>query len=298
MYIADFFASIHRQKINVIILFIFFFATFFTGSLLLPQMEKTTVYFSLKPITTADQDGTFVMSNGIEEGSKVAETIAGWAQNPGFREEILQKAGVEIDNFKNKLSAQKQNRLNVFWTLKLSGREISYSQRLTNALVQVFEKDFADFNKNSAFPFGYSRPSIFTKKVIISPVIKIIASLFASGFFTVIFFFFWGSWNGRLLFGQTVRDIFPKTPTIKLSKKLGKHDQKLLQHFLNTFQNPKLISTFSAAENHFSIESIEKINIENESPILLIRIWDTKVEDIENMRAILGEDIGIIFFER
>lgn len=299
MYFSDLLLPFKRQKQNVIITFLLLFCLIFTGIILLPPIERTTVYFSLKPLISDNTgEGTFLVSNGIEEGGKVAETIAGWSQNPAFREEIMQKAGIEIDNFKNKLSAQRQNRLNVFWRVTLYGSEIQHSSKITNALIQTFEKDFADFNANNAFPFGYSDPSIFVEKKDFPLSWKVLASIFGAGFLTIVSFFLIGSGKGKLLFAQTVRDIFPHSPILKISNPIGKHDEDLLENFLATFENPKLIGSFPQAEKAFSIDQIKNINLEEESPLVLVRIWDSRIEDLENIQAILGKNVGIILFER
>lgn len=296
MSLSDFLAPLRRKKFTVLMVFIFLFSFCFGSLFLVPTVEKTTIYFSLKPLTT-DSD-TYVLSNGIEEGSKVAETIAGWAKNPAFREDVQKDAEVDIDNFKRKLSAQKQNRLNVFWTLKLYGKETQYSDRIRDALMKNLEQNVSDFNANNAFPFGYSQPAIFSENLIFPLSWKIAISLFFAFFFSFLGFFLSGAWNGRLLFSSTLKNISPESPLLKISDPIGKHDEKMLEHFINSFKTPKLISAFGDAEKSFSIEHIDSVNFENHTPIILVRLWDTKIEDIENFKAIFGKDIPMILFEQ
>lgn len=295
---SDFLRPLKRQKSNFILTFILLFALILGGILMIPPVEKTTIYISLKPIARDDQDNTMMFSNAIEEGSKVAETVAGWARNPAYRQEILDLSGQEINRFKNKFSAQKQNRLNVFWTLKLAGKEIPHTEKLTQAVIDIFEKEFADFNNNSSFPFGYSNPSIFTQKQDFPLVVKVLASLFGSLFFTILGFFLLGSFQERLLFGQTVKDIFPKARILKITDPLGRHDEKLIKNFLQTFENPQIIGLFPGAEKVFPLPASRSREDKTQSPVLVLRLWDSSIIDIENTRALTGPRVGIIIFER
>lgn len=289
-------APIIRKK-NTFILSLVLLTTFILGVFyILPPTEKTTLYFSLKPLMTTND--SYVLSNGIEEGSKVAETIAGWAKNPAFRQEILDEAKVAIPHFKRKLSAQKQNRLNVFWTLSLSGSEAQYSNKIKSALLTVLTRNMQAFNNNNAFPFGYSEPSVFQENRTIPTLWVILIALTGSFLLTFIGFFLIGTLQERLLFPEQITEIFPKSPILKIKHHIGKHDEHIIQYFLSTFASPKLIGLFDEAEKHFTLETLKKLKRDSDSPVILVRLWDTKKEDLENFKALFDDNAAFIVFEK
>ncbi|MBT3349126.1 hypothetical protein HN954_01075 [bacterium] len=295
MNLPEFLAPIDRRK-NWFFWFwsgisIFLIALF----LLLPPTTKTTIYFSVRPIGGAE--ATFV-NPGVEDAEKVAEMVAGWAKDPGFRDQILKKSEVLISGFKRKLSGRQQNRLNVFWTISLSGRETRHAERLADSTVKLLEENFSQFTHDSRFAFELTEPNIFhdSQKLPITWVIATIAIfslLFAaSGIYTI------EIWKNRAMFLSHVRQTLPKSPILQIPKKLGEHDERLIENFLATFENPKLVSTFPLAENFFAIPPFEAINFENETPMLLVQLGETEIQELENMHAIFGDNLGIILFKK
>ncbi len=296
MNFAEFLAPFIRRKNQFLISFFLVFGFCMSVFFMLPQTERTTLYFSLKPLTT--NSDSYVLSNGIEEGSKVAETIAGWAKNPGFRQDILKEANLDIPKFKRKLSAQRQNRLNVFWTLKLSGKETQYSDEITEALTTVLDRNMAEFNDNNAFPFGYSEPSLFQEKRPIPLSLQIIISLSIAFMGSLFGFFIIASIQERLLFTSQIRDLFPKSPILNIKTEIGSHDEVLLKYFLSTFPNPQLLGGFKEAEKFFDLQTLQTLQRESDTPVILVRLWDTKREDLENFKALFDDNVAFILFER
>ena len=146
MPLSDLFSPLKRQfglfSIVLLVVSLGVYALF----QLLPETQKTTVYFSLKPVLTESQAPTF---DHAESTMKMAEAMSGWAKNPQFREDIASEAGVVISNFKRKLAARKQNYINVFWTLKLQDEEIQHRDKVVAALLSQIDKRFIELNTAS-----------------------------------------------------------------------------------------------------------------------------------------------------
>ena len=290
----EFLLPIRRNKIMFLLLIIIFSGLTWSGLQLIPNIEKTTVYFTVKPLQT---EVSTTSLDPVESSMKIAETIAGWAKNPAFRQEILNDADASISNFKRKLSARKQNRTNVFWTISLYGDEQQFSQKITDSLIKIFNKKFTNFNQNNSFPFATTTPEVFSDKQNIPFSWKI----FASVLFGIILAFFsiylYISLTAVLSFTRQIKDIFKHAPTLIFSEKIGTHDIKLLEQFILTFESPRLVGTFSEAEKHFSLAGFDEVNLETDTPILIVKIGQTKISELKNLRAIFGENLGIIIFE-
>ncbi len=295
MNLLDFLLPLRRNKILFLLLIIFFSGLIWFLLRFIPDLEKTTIYFTIKPLKTETQTSSL---DPVESSMKIAETIAGWAKNPAFRQAVLNDANIQIPNFKRKLSARKQNRTNVFWTLSLYGKEKQFSKKITNSLIKTFKQDFEDFNKNNSFPFATTTPKIYTSTQTIPQSWKILISILLGIIISIISIYSYVSFLGKLSFTKQIKTIFPNSPTLIITKKIGAHNVKLLEQFLSTFPSPKLIGTFSEAENNFDLIENNDLNIETDTPILIVQIGKTKINELKNQKAIFGEDLGIIIFER
>ena len=142
MNISDFLSPLARQKTTFIFFTLVLSGIFLIGLQLIPTIQKTTIYFPVKPLKSTQENNITILDTA-ESTSKVAEMISGWAKDPGFRQDLLNNAGIQIPNFKRQLSARKQNRMNVFWTLTLYGEEITQSEKLTAALLTTFNDNLA-----------------------------------------------------------------------------------------------------------------------------------------------------------
>ncbi len=296
MNFIDFLSPILRRKFAFVILFAVFFGGFYGLSTLIPDIQKTTVYFTVKPVVTEAVPQASL--DPAESTSKVAEMIAGWAKNPGFRNEVLETAEVYIPHFKRKLTARKQNRMNVFWTIKLFGPEAEHSEKIVEALLTVFEKNFAEFNAESASPYGFGTPSVAREGQAIPRSWLMAAAIFLSFFLAFFGIYLFEAFTRKVSFVPQVTQIFRKSPVLKVSQKLGKHDGELLEQFIITFPSPRLIGTFAVAEKFFSISDLENLDLETDTPILLVRLGETTIHDLENLRAIFGKDVGVVIFEK
>ncbi len=299
MNFVEFLSPIFRRSRALFVLFVILGIVLWgLTSLLVPPMHKTTVFFTVKPVASTSVQANAVALDPVESASKVAEMIAGWAQNPAFREQILQEAKVPVDHFKRKLSARRQNRLNVFWTLKLSADEAAGSVQLTDALIKVFQKNFTDFNARNSMPFEISAPLVFQEMWTFPLIWKIVAVVFLALFLSIFGIYFFEAVTNRVSFLSEVWEIFPESPLLRVGKKIGSHNPKLLEQFILTFDSPRLIATFKGADPFFQLAPIDTIDEERDVPVLLVRLGETRSRDLENFLALFGDEIGIVVFEK
>ena len=89
MNFLEFFSPLFRQKVATGVAILASGILVFLGINLLPESQKTTLYFSVKILETSESKN---LKDPPESAAKLAETIAGWAKDPGFRAEILTRA--------------------------------------------------------------------------------------------------------------------------------------------------------------------------------------------------------------
>ncbi len=297
MSFLEFLSPLRRRKFSFLLTALLWAGLVWVLLGFIPQVQKTTIYFSVKPIITQGVNEMYSF-DPPESASKVAEGISGWAKNPAFREQILEDAGVMIPNFKKKLTARKQNRVNVFWTIKLQGEEIQHRDKLTQSLINVFQENFDDYNLNSSAPFGISQPQTFSYLWTLPLVWKLSAVIVLGLVLSFLSIYFFEAFSDRASFVMQVRERFPDSPLLMMSQPAGKHDTKLLEQFILTFESPRLIGTFPKAEKIFSLAPMDAINEELDIPILLVKLGETKMTELHNMFALFGDEIGIIMFEK
>jgi len=261
----------------------------------LPTTQKTTIYFSLKPLTTETDAPTF---DHAESTMKMAEAMAGWAKNPQFREDVATEAGVVISNFKRKLAARKQNYINVFWTLKLQDTEIEHRDKVVAATLNQIKNRFTVLNENSRAPYAMTEPEVFSEAQSLPTWALIIFSLILGLGLATVAAYTKEVVQGKLSFQAQLKSLFPDSPLLSMPEKLGQHDEKLLEQFILTFQSPRLVGTFPASEKHFSLSPTDTINHTSDTPILVVKLGKTTINELQNMKAIFGENLGIIVFNQ
>ena len=295
MPLSDILSPIRRQKVLWIFLFIFISAGIFLALTQLPAVQKNIIYFSVKPLVSETQSFSL---DAAESTSKVAEAIAGWAQNPAFRNEILQTAGVNIGHFKRKVSARKQNNLNVFWTIKLYNQERQHADKILDATIQTIQVHFLEFNEQNAYPYALTPPQISKIDSTIPTSWLMMASILMGFVLSFFCLYLKETLRGRISFVTQLESLVDETHILHLSEKLGQHDQKLLERFILTFESPRLVGTFPAAEEHFSLAPSDAIDENIDTPIFLVRLGETRTQEIKNLRSIFGENCGAIVFEQ
>ena len=294
MNIMDFLSPVCRRKKTLFIFILFYFFLVFGLFLLIPNVEKATVYFTIKDPSIE----TNIPMDPPESASKVAEAIAGWAKDPGFRNQIQEQAGIQIPNFKRKISARKQNRINVFWTLKFYSDESQYSEVITNALVDTLNKNFEDINKNNGYPIYISTPRIAYDTQSFPQSWKAVGALFLALILGVLALYMMETFRGKISFLKQIKNIYPTSSLLRLPAHIGRHDESVLEQYILKFKSPRLVGTFPSAEKYFSVASSDSVDKTNDTPILLVRLGDTSVYELENLHAIFGEKVGIVVFEK
>ena len=288
----EFLSPLKRHPLGFFVAFAIISAGIWSMSNLLPNNEKITLYFTVVP-----RQGEATHLDAVESSTKIAETISGWAKNPRFRADILEEAGVYVPDFKKRITARKQNRMNVFWTLKIPQDMASHSQRLTQATLSIINKNIETFNQENAFPIKITPPQNFSEPNKIPWLWSFVASVFAGLLLASCWVYLLESMRRKVSFQTQVKAIFPTSPLLQISEKLGKHDQKLLERFIATFMTPHLIGTFSEASDFFTLKPPSGFDTETETPILLVKLGNSSLRELENLKAIFGEEVGIIIFE-
>ncbi len=291
MKINEILTPVFRRKRIFLSGTLIFFLIFLGLFKLIPEIQKTTIYFTVKTPKTEFSS----IFDPAETASKVAETIAGWAKNPSFRAEILDTAISDIPNFKRKISARRQNRMNVFWTLKFHENDLPVSSKVVSATIDVLKKNIKEISQENAFPISISEPSTFSEYQTIPLPWKILAAIFSSIFSSILFIFLLETFSGKISFINEIKDLFgKKIPILQIKKK---SDEYILERFLQTFESPRLLSVASNLEKYISFSELDDINLDFETPILCVKLGDTKRLDLENFHAILGNTVAVIVFE-
>lgn len=289
--LADLISPLRRQP-NLLLGSFIIFSILIMGSLYygLPHTNKTTLYFSIKPVAAEGHLSSF---DPIESTTKAAEGIAGWAKNPAFRQTILDRSGVEVDNFKRKITARKQDRINIFWTLNLEPGQEAVIEATRNTIEEAFET----WNQENAAPYAMTPIQAFTEGRSIPVSWLVIFSLTLSIILAVLIVLMREVIFGRLSFEYQIRQIFPQAPLLKIPQRVGHHDEKLLERFILTFESPRLIGAFPAAEKHFSLAPADAIDEAVDTPVLLVQLGNTTIRELSNLQAIFGDECGLIVFE-
>lgn len=295
MPLSDLFSPLKRQFPVFTIILLIVSLGVYTALQLLPNTQKTTIYYSLKPVITQQASPTF---DHAESTMKMAEAVAGWAKNPQFRADVATEAGIVIKNFKRKLAARKQNYVNVFWTLKLQDQEITHRDKVVAALLNQIEARFADLNENSRAPYAMTTPEVFSENQSLPAWVLIWVSLILGISFATLISYLKESIGGKTSFLIQLKVLFPENPLLAMPEKLGQHDKKLLEQFILTFESPRLIGTFPASEKFFTLSPADTINPNSDTPILLVKLGETPLHELKNLKAIFGDKLGLIVFHQ
>ena len=290
-------SPLFRKKNLLFFCFLFLFTIFMGVFLNLSKVQKSTIYFTIKSPKIENMS-----LNPIGSSAEIADAISGWVKNPGFRNQILDTAELKIPKFKKKIFARQQNRLNVFWTIQLKDEEISFAEKLVKATIKILNQNIYQLNKENGFPIQISTPTI-DHEIREFPISwMIIAAVFGSVFLSVLFIYLLENFTGKISFLDEIKNIFPGSSLLQISKKLGEHDEKLFEKFIfniskknNQNLQPKFIATFQT-DNFFELSSIEDIDQEKDLPILLIKLGATTRQELENLYAIFGKKLGLIVF--
>ncbi len=295
MTFLDFLSPVKRRPWQWFGVFFCMVGLLITLNFVLPPIQKYTLFFTVKPVAAAEKS---FLNDGVESAEKISEMIAGWAKDPNFQQAILKSANVKVSGLKRKMAARKQNRLNVFWTLKLSGKDLEKADKLIIAIENQLMEKIKEINKDSVIPINITQPQVAVEPLQVPLSWIIIAAILLGISFATIISYFRESFLGRVSFLEQISDIFPKSAILRITKKVGKHDLRQIDDFTQTFQSPRLISTFSIAGKYFEVAAVSSCSYEEDTPILLVRLGETTLHELHNLEATLGDGIGIIVFER
>lgn len=295
MNITDLLSPLFRRKGFLLILFLLFFGILFGSSQFINNKYKTTLYFSVKPTQELPATNHYYAAEGAE---RIAEMLSGWIKNPAFRDQIQTKAETKIGHFRKKISARKQNRINVFVTLTLSQEESTYATKIAQATYDTYQERLAQFNTNSSATFALLEPTI-ASELRAFPL-----SWFAIGAFiiglalSIIGVYIFEMLQDRVSFIHQIKNLFPESPLLRIHKKIGQHDGEFLEHFILSLESPQLIGTFPAAYEHFSLQDNYGLNPVENTPVILVQLGVTTVRELENIKALFEENIALIVFEK
>lgn len=295
MTFLDFLSPVRRQPLQWIGVFLGSIALLIGLYFILPPIEKHTIFFSVKPVASAEKS---FLNDGVESAEKIAEMISGWAKDPNFQQDVIKESGVKISGLKKKMAARKQNRLNVFWTLKLSGAERQNGELLITSIKKLLTEKIKDINANSVIPINITTPHVAIEPLTIPFSWVLIATIILALAIATIASYLRESLTGKVSFFEQIEELFPHAAILRIGTKAGKHDIRLINDFTATFESPRLVSTFPVAGEYFEITSIADCNEDTDTPIILVSMGKTSLRELQNMYAIFGDELGIIVFEK
>ena len=284
-----------RRKVWFLVGWIICSGLLYGGITLLPETTKHTVFFSIKAIEEAPAGNHYYAAEGSE---RIAEMMAGWIKNPAFRAEILNKAGnPPVGNFKRKISANNQNRINLFITLRLVEEENDHQTALTQAIVDTYNERLTAFNEANSFQFALSEATFAAEGGLLPMAWLIVGAILLGGIFSVLNIYLIEIVTDRASFLFPLEQIFPSQNILRVHDRPGRHDARMLEQFIIRFESPRLLGTFPAAEKFFSLAAMDELDFTMDTPILLVKLGETRMRDIHNLYALYGRDIGVIVFE-
>lgn len=295
MTFLDFLSPVLRRPFQWILSFLLIAGMVVSVKYILPPIEKHTMFFTVKPVAAEEKS---FLNDGVESAEKIAEMISGWAKDPNFQQDVLKTSGVNISGLKRKMAARKQNRLNVFWTLQLSGKDTQKSDALLSAIETLLTQKIEETNIDSVIPIKITKPHTAKEPLEIPLSWVILAALVLGLGGATVLSYFRESFLGRVSFVEQIHEVFPESAIFSTNTKIEKHDARRMNEFLETFELPHLIGTFSVAGKYFDITSISKCMETEGTPLLLVKLGETTLRELRNLEATFGDNIGIIVFEK
>ena len=163
---------------------------------------------------------------------------------------------------------------------------------------EQIQSNFEIWATNNSFPAEITSPRIFHELRSFPLAWLIIAMLIIAGLGSIASIYLYEAFTGRVSFAEQLEELFLESPILFIDQRLGKQNPKLLEQFILTFTSPRLIGTFDDARKHFALAPIDAVDEEVDTPVLLVKLGETKLRDLKNLGAIFGDEIGIIVFER
>lgn len=293
MNILDVLSPLFRHKVYVLALFVAAFCSLYVLSTLITQTYKTTLFYTVIPSESPSFNNHSYATEGAE---RAAEVIAGWTKNPGFREKILDISGAPIDNFKRKITARKQNKLNLVITLQTADTESSYIPQLTTATQEVFASTLSSFNTANAVKFELQGPDVFTQSRLF-PLSWILAGCFLLAFcFSILSIYLKELLADKVSFFFQLDHILGDHKMLRMD---SSQDRALLTSFAASLTSPQFILQNIDAQYQalFTGTDLEKINPDKYTPVFVIQLGKTTMKEVQNLANTFGEKSAVIIFE-
>lgn len=293
MNILDVLSPLFRHKIYVLALFVAAFCSFYVLSTLITQTYKTTLFYTVIP---ADSPSFNNHSYATEGAERAAEVIAGWTKNPGFREKILEISGAQIDDFKRKINARKQNKLNLVVTLQTNDSESASIPQLTTATQEVFAATLESFNASNAVKFELQGPDVFTQSRLF-PLSWILAGCFLLALcFSIVSIYLKELLADKVSFFFQLDNILSGHKMLRMD---ASQDRALLTSFVASLSSPQFILQNIEPQYQalFIGTDLEKINPDKHTPVFVIQLGKTTLKEVQNLAHTFGEKSAVIIFE-
>lgn len=295
MEIRDILRPLRQFGFVFVILGLVFSALVWLGMASSTNGNKSTLYFSVISQGQAPNGDHQAATEGAE---RMAEAISGWAKDPAFRQQILDGASpnnngqaINIVNFKQKLSARKQNRLNVFYTLSLSGNELDYTQPMLTSLQKNITQSLDQLNTSASYQFGITPPAVYTQSQSYPLGITLPLALLLGFFLSGGLIYLLSAASGRITYRHQVEQLFPGCLVFESTNQ--DHNNALMNQFLLDYDSPRLIQTCKNQKAPFSLNPASSIQ-SGETPILVIDMMKTKTADLQNLSQVFYDEVGII----
>lgn len=261
---------------------------------MVPDTQKTTLYFSVKPASTVSGSGSSLTLDPLESSMKVAEMISGWAKDPSFRKMILIKSKANVSKFKKKIAAKKQNRANVFWTLKLPKKEQKEQAKLIEGVKESILARLETFNEDNQYPFAIT-PIEESIDYSVIPVSWRVSACFIFALILGYLVILMGELSrGTISFLHQVRQTFPQAPILYFSGK--KNETGLWKHFMDKISVKELVSTFDDKDPDKKLFLADiKHSSSGDTTLVYVKLGSTTIRHLENLAAVYkDEKIGVI----
>ncbi len=299
MELTDLLLPLRRRWIWALLGGILLTGLFFAATNQLTKADKTTIYFTVKASGEAPAGNHYYSAEGAE---RMADAISGWVKDPSFRTKVIEKATaaygktVKIDDLKQKLSARKQNRSNVFYTLNLAENERQFSPAMSDGIVGAVQEHLAQINADSPFPFTITPPERFTEWQTLPWVYILIGALLLGFGISVVGVYLFEGLTGRIMHISQVEKALPNVPILRPNSHVSEHDSDILEPFLMQLGSHKMIGMFDQAEHYFSVNKLSDVVKGEDTAVLLMRLGETRLSELQNVASVIPNKRAVVLF--
>ncbi|MCB9809907.1 hypothetical protein H6771_02965 [Candidatus Peribacteria bacterium] len=289
MNLSDIFSPLRRHRAAVLVMTLVLGLGLFALLVwALPSVQRLTLYATVQPLGEEANTTHYYAAEGAE---RMAETMVGWVKDPAFREEIQRAAGVAIPDMKRKLSARKQNRANVFFTLKIPAEIATSDTALAKALETGLEESLSGYSVAASADYGLFAVRTYSEPWSIPQRWLAITALFMALVLSILLVYLWELWRGVVSYLWQVEALFPLSPVLQVHTPA---DGELLPAFMNQFASPRLIGTPPKWHSQWELHTLDSLDAEGDTPVIVVELGRTRLQEVANLRSICGEDAGVV----